>query len=133
MHQCVENLGHKVRGRHQVDVVRSFALQLEHHACQALYLNDFAVAQLAYGVVLAEAAASGAAGEEDGPGSTRPTQGRFLPAVGVPTGDLGEVAHAADTPLVGHAICATAMGTELAGLEHGAGRLSTTAELSGLV
>jgi hypothetical protein len=87
--QGFEDVGHKVGGADEIDVVTTLLLQHEHDKGQMLEGNPLSLTQSADGVVLAENTAQVAVGHEDGAGAALPHQRLLLPEVCAVGGDLG--------------------------------------------
>ena len=117
----LDHLRGEVPGRHEVDVERALAGKLEHDLRQAPHAHLVAEVARADLGVLAEDAAQGAAGEEDGarPGLAR--DGRLLPIVQGGAGHTQLVigpAGTAATQRAGRAAAARAKAAALVGAMH---------------
>jgi hypothetical protein len=100
--------------RHQIDVMTTTSLKLEHHSCQLLGANLAPRSHVAYVVVLAEATAEVAPAEEDRPRSSSPNERALLPEVGVIAADDGSFSRAAGALLSFTPVDSTLPGTQIA-------------------
>ena len=103
-----------MRGRHQVDVVGSPILKLQHDVGQAIGSDDIPDPQLTDGIILAEETSSRAVGKEDGSRSSRPADGRLFPTMEIPARHDGVLSRATEPPFAHQPIDPTLTGTESA-------------------
>ena len=106
---------------HEVDVVTTLVLQIEHHLCEFVWLGTIALSQPTDLAVLAEDATQIAGTEEDGSRSAPATQATFLAGMGK------MAAHSGVTPSLAYLGCIfEAVNVTLARAQDAVGQLFET-------
>jgi len=125
-----QHLGHHMARSHEVDVVATRRLQLEHHPRQPAGVDLAAAGSLADLPVLAEDAAEAAPAEEDRARASSPAERWLLSVVRAVSLNDGPLARSADgAPNRLPAVHATPARTQVAVRQVGAGRLNAGGQL----
>ena len=131
--QRSQDLRHKVRRGHQVQIVAALVLELQHHQCQALVIHVLSDVQLADGIVLAKQAPARAAGKKDRARAPAARDGRFLPGVAIPACHARVGAAAAVASFAGQTIDAAVSRAQGATGQQPASRLGAPLQLADLI
>lgn len=107
-----QDIGEKVGGGHQVDVLDALVDELEKDPAEVGGSQGFSEVFPGNLHILAEAAPEGAAGEEHGAGAVSAGDHRFLPVVGGGPGGVDLAGHPAEAQRTGGAVDAAAAGAE---------------------